>query len=87
MHMQLTFIHDLPNCDLFMYIHQMHHTPMFLIMYTYNDIQTYIWNTKHALHVETSQHDVLQKTDPATPHNSVPSIPIKQQQQLSSYCL
>ena len=58
--------------------------PMFLITYTYNDIQTYIQTTRHALHVEASQHDLLQRTDWS--HPSVPYLAF-QSRKVFSYCL
>ena len=58
--MLLTFLCNSPNCDSFVYISQMHHTPPFHITYASTEIQTYVWTTPHALHVATHQHDLGQ---------------------------
>ena len=59
-HAYVTHVHmQPPTCDSFMYVCWTPHTPMFLHTYTYDDVQTYEWTTRHALHVDTNQNDLL----------------------------
>ena len=71
--MSLKFLRDLPTAaDLC--ICQMHCTPMLHLTYTSANVQTYVQTTRHALHVATQQHNLLQWTDPVTSQCSIPSI-------------